>query len=338
MDNGEVGPNQHSKSMEENEYWASIRLLFDMKLKSLRIRCPHCGRVGLVTTKWVKGRNIKPICVLHRNNGQRFSECGIGHRYSERLRDTVDLSREDLVTLLTKAKTYVLFSGGADSLCTLLYLREICGNNGHGLTAVHIDTTAGFPEVTGYVKRICRRLKVPLKVVRPKRNYFDLAKRWGIPGFSARWCCKELKVKPVRDYLSAEPGPKVVVDGIRSAESALRSTYLPVWYHPTFRCLSVSPVLRWSNQQVRSYVEASGLPEGPAKEMGCSAECWCGAYKKRRDFEDLLRIHPDIFDKLVEVERAQRGRFTFIYENGRKVRLETLKRVNSPKAVPAASG
>jgi len=207
-----------------------------------------------------------------------------------------------------------------------LYLLEVAPRSREKLTAVHIDTTAGFPEVTRYVRRVCKKLGVTLKIVGPKRDYFELAKRWGIPGFQARWCCKELKVRPVRDFLAEVEGPKVVFDGIRAAESYLRSTYLPVWYHPDFRCLSVSPILHWSHDEVSQYVEASGLPKSPAAEFGCSAECWCGAYKKRKDFEQLLDVHPDIFDKLVEVEEAQRGRYTFLFEKGERVPLASLKK------------
>ena len=74
------------------------------------------------------------------------------------------------------------------------------------------------------------------------------------------------------------------------------------------------------------YIKRSGLPENPTADLGCSGECWCGAYKCRADFEALLEIHPDIFDKLVEVEKAQRGKFTFVYEKGERVPLAAVKR------------
>jgi 3'-phosphoadenosine 5'-phosphosulfate sulfotransferase (PAPS reductase)/FAD synthetase len=296
-----------------------------MNLRSVMSDCPRCGRDGLAMPKWVPGRIEKPVYVLHDNNGGRPKRCRLRQTQADQVREEVQLSRTDLKRLLRKAAPYVLFSGGRDSLCLLLYLKGLAKSTGAELTAIHIDTTAGFPEVTKYVRMVCRRLGVRLVVVRPKRDYFELAKRWGIPNHSARWCCKELKVKPVRDYLAQVDGFKIVFDGIRAAESAQRSKYLPIWYHPSFRCLSVSPIIGWSNEEVRSYVKASGLPPSPAADFGCSAECWCGAYKKRSDFEKLLQVHPDIFDKLVAVERAQKGRFTFIYEDGKRIPLETLR-------------
>lgn len=302
----------------------AVLMLLDMGLESLTVSCPRCGRTGLAMTKWVKGRKVKPLYVFHRSNGGTIRECRLGGENEDELRGSLALSARDLKRLLRRAKTFVLFSGGTDSLCTLLHLLDTTGTRKQAVRALHVDTTAGFPEVTRYVRQVCNRLAIPLDIVRAERDYFELAKRWGIPGFNARWCCKELKVKPVRDFLATVRGPKIVVDGIRAAESNQRRTYLPVWYHPDFHCLSVSPLLTWSDEQVKARVRRSGLPEGPGKELGCSAECWCGAYKTRGDFEKLLEVHPEIFDKLVEVEEAQKGRFTFIYENGQRVPLKSL--------------
>jgi 3'-phosphoadenosine 5'-phosphosulfate sulfotransferase (PAPS reductase)/FAD synthetase len=263
--------------------------------------------------------------LYHRNGKAGPTECVLVDGKADAMRGSVALSARDVRRLLKAMDSYVLFSGGQDSLCLLAYLREVAGDAFARVTALHVDTTAGFPEVTGYVRSVCQALGVPLEIVRPDRDYFDLAKRWGIPGHNARWCCHELKVKPVRDFLARVDAPKAVYDGIRAAESTQRRSYVPVWHHPEFRCLSVSPIIHWSNDDVRAYVGELGLPPSPAAAMGCSAECWCGAYKKRADFEKLLDVHPDIFDKLVEVEEAQRGRYTFIYEQGNQVPLRTLR-------------
>jgi 3'-phosphoadenosine 5'-phosphosulfate sulfotransferase (PAPS reductase)/FAD synthetase len=193
------------------------------------------------------------------------------------------------------------------------------------ITALHADTTAGFPEVESYVHDVCRQLNIPLETVRPPNDYFDLAKKWGIPGVKSRWCCKTLKVAPIRRYLAQVDGDVIVFDGIRAAESNIRATYLPIWYHPTFRCLSVSPIFHWSDNRIQDYVESNALPRSPATKLNTSAECWCGAYKSRKDFEALLSIHPEIFKKLVEVEKAQDGKFTFLYEEGQRISLNSLK-------------
>jgi len=295
-------------------------------LAGLQIRCPACRRRGTLTSKWEPGTPIKPLYVLHGNGNGHLKTCRVDREDARAARDSISITSNDVLKTLRLGRPFVLFSGGRDSLCTLEYIRKLGKRVGVEITALHADTTAGFPEVEEYVKDVCRKLAVPLVTLRPERDYFETAKKWGIPGVRSRWCCKTLKVAPIRRYLSQIDGPKVIFDGIRAAESPIRATYVPVWFHPAFRCFSVSPIFYWSNRKVDGYIQRSGLPENPTLQLGCSGECWCGAYKSRTDFEALLEVHPEIFEKLVAVEKAQRGKFTFLYEDGQRVRLTSLRR------------
>jgi len=307
------------------KYWKeSLSLLLEIEPRSLIVKCPNCREDGIPTTKWEKGLKEKPLYIIH-NNGSSPYACYIKND-KEKLRGNVGISETDLRKIIAKVKSYVLFSGGKDSLCTLIYLNEIAKSIDKEIVALHIDTTAGFPEVVREVRKICKKLHIPLKILKPERDFFQLAKKWGIPSFKSRWCCKELKVKPVRNFLSKIQDRKVIFDGIRAAESYLRKTYLPVWYHPTFKCLSISPIFLWSDERVKKFLKSKGLPENPTKKFKGSVECWCGAYKKRSDFEKLLEVHPEIFEKLVRVEKAQKGKFTYVYENGKQISLEEIRR------------
>jgi 3'-phosphoadenosine 5'-phosphosulfate sulfotransferase (PAPS reductase)/FAD synthetase len=304
---------------------ASIRLS-GRALPGLQIRCPACRRLGTLTSKWQAGTAIKPLFVLHTNGNGRLKACPVLAEDARTVRGSISITSTDVLKTLRLGQPFVLFSGGRDSLCTLEYMRRLGKRAGVEITALHADTTAGFPEVEKYVKDVCRKLAVPLVTVHPERDYFDTAKKWGIPGVRSRWCCETLKVAPIRRFLAGIDKPKVIYDGIRAAESPIRATYVPVWFHPAFRCFSVSPIFYWSNGKVDRYITRRGLPENPTAQLGCSGECWCGAYKSREDFEALLDVHPEIFDKLVGVEKAQRGKYTFLYENGERVPLISLRR------------
>lgn len=309
-----------------DETWGdAARAVAEAGLRGLSLSCPRCGGGGILFSKWVPKMAVKPLYVCHSNGNGAFKACHLTREQSQAARSQIGLRRDDVLKTLRMGKAFVLFSGGKDSLCLLEYLRRLAKELRKEITALHVDTTAGFPEVEEYVARVCRRLKVPLDVLRPTHDYFEIAKRWGIPGVRARWCCETLKVAPIRRYLAQVEGPKVVFDGIRAAESPTSATYVPVWYHPAFRCLSVSPIFYWSDARVRGYIEKHGLPKSPVAHLNTSAECWCGAYKCRRDFEGLLEVHPEIFEKLVEVEEAQNGRFTFLFEGGQRVPLKSLK-------------
>jgi 3'-phosphoadenosine 5'-phosphosulfate sulfotransferase (PAPS reductase)/FAD synthetase len=299
-------------------------------LPALRVRCPSCHRAGTLFSKWVKGTPVKPLYIVHTNGNGHFKACLLDKQQAVRARSKIGFTAREVIKIMRVGKPFVLFSGGADSLCLLEYMRRLAERANLTITALHADTTAGFPEVEDYVKKTCKQLDVPLVTVRPTHDFFDLAKRWGIPGVKSRWCCETLKVAPIRRYLATVDGPKVVFDGIRAAESNLRATYTPVWYHPAFRSISVSPLFRWSDSRVESYIERNNLPRSPASQLGTSAECWCGAYKCPADFRKLLDIHPDIFGKLVEVEEAQGGKYTFIYKKGKRIPLASLKAKRAP--------
>jgi 3'-phosphoadenosine 5'-phosphosulfate sulfotransferase (PAPS reductase)/FAD synthetase len=293
-------------------------------LRGIRVDCPVCGERGTATSRWVKGPTIKPVYVIHNINGTVKHVCGLDEEKAEQIRPEVNVSKNDLRSILNGAKCFVLTSGGKDSLATLVYTKEIAEEAGAEVRAIHVDTTVGFPEVTKYVRKVCRQLDVRLSIVRPEKNFFDLAEDWGIPSFRFRWCCRELKIKPIKDFLAKIPGRKVVIDGIRAQESNLRAKYLPIWYHPSFKCLSVSPIFRWTRKRVEQYVESANLPENPVRQLACSAECWCGAYKTQSDFLKLKEIKPELFDKLSDLEEQSPTGYTFLYKKGQRLPLRDL--------------
>src|SRR4030042_237916 len=114
--------------------------------------------------------------------------------------------------------------------------------------------------------------------------------------------------------------PKVVFDGIRAVESNVRKQYIPIWYHPSFKCLSVSPIFYWSDEKVKTLINSNGLPK-TLLNSGSSTECWCGAYKTQTDFKKLYQLDRKMFRKLVKVEDENKNRYTFLYKDGKKIPL-----------------
>jgi 3'-phosphoadenosine 5'-phosphosulfate sulfotransferase (PAPS reductase)/FAD synthetase len=309
----------------------TAKVIVSKNFGGLRVSCPKCNKIGTLISKWIKGPPIKPLYVCHGEGNGYFKACDLDREQAIAARSKIAINREDVLKTLRMGRPIVLFSGGKDSLCLLHYLSRLGKRIRKEVTALHVDTTASFPEVEEYVRNVCSELGVPLITVRPLHDYFDLAKRWGIPGVKSRWCCETLKIAPIRRFFADLEGQKIVFDGIRSAESNIRATYIPIWYHPSFRCISVSPIFGWSDEKVKKYIELNNLPISPTAHLNTSAECWCGAYKCRNDFEALLNIHPEMFDKLVEVEKAQKGKYTFLFEKGVRVPLDSLKEGKSKR-------
>ena len=299
-------------------------LISPYHLRGVRVNCPVCGERGTATSRWIKGPTVKPVYVIHNWNGTVKSVCGLEEDEAQQIRPDVKIYKSDLRKILQGAKCFVLTSGGKDSLATIVYTKKIAEEAGAELRAIHVDTTVGFPEVTTYVRKVCRQLRVRLSIVRAENDFFDLAEDWGIPSFRFRWCCRELKIKPIQDFLAKIPGKKVVIDGIRAQESNQRAKYLPIWYHPSFKCLSVSPIFRWTKKRVERYVNSADLPENPVRNLGCSAECWCGAYKTPSDFLKLKEIKPELFEKLSDLEEQSPTGYTFLYKKGQRLPLREL--------------
>ena len=237
-----------------------------------------------------------------------------------------DLSRK-ISRLLKNRQPFVLFSGGRDSLAALVYLKNIAENVGNNVVAVHADTTVGLPCNIKYIKKICRLIKVKLVIVRPKNDYFTLAERWGLPRFQARWCCHALKIGPVNDYLKNQQKDKIVFDGIRAEESKRRSEIEFIKYDKKFGYLTCHPLLYWTREDVKAYLEKNGLPINPAYKQGFkrASECWCGVFKDPAEFELLFNYYPAMFDRLLELEAKQKSNFAYIYSHGKKIYLRDIK-------------
>lgn len=249
------------------------------------------------------------------------------------LYNSIDVLEENALSTIeallreNHAQPYVLFSGGKDSLISLNLVNHACQRLKRKLVAVHANTTVGLPGNVRYVKKICRLLEVELVVVRPRVNYFELAERWGLPRFRARWCCHALKVGPVNDYLKDQEGDKIVFDGIRAEESKQRAKADLLEHNKKLGYLMCHPLLYWSSGDVKMYLEKSSLPINPAYAQGFrrASECWCGVFKDPSEFELLFFRYPSLFNRLLELEAKQRSGFGYIYSGGKEIFLRDLK-------------
>jgi len=220
--------------------------------------------------------------------------------------------------------SFVLFSGGKDSLAAMAYVKEHVPR----VKALFVDTTISLPHTKEYVKEVCEDLKVPLIVLRPRVDFETLVEKWGLPSVKRRWCCYHLKIEPLQDYLRSIHS-KVVFDGIRAEESPKRKGFGKIWFYDKrkFKCFCIHPIYYWTKDQVEDYIKEKNLKVNPTyKILGFSAECYCGAYAHKPEFEKLRAHFPEFFDKLMEIEEKVRTGYTYVYYRGRRVPLRELKK------------
>lgn len=136
-------------------------------------------------------------------------------------------------------KVIVTFSGGKDSIASLLWVRN---NLTKDFIAVFCDTGWEHPLTYQYIEEIREKLKLNLVVLKSKKfdGMVDLVKkksRW--PSSQRRFCTSELKTIPMIDYILDEVNDDVlIIQGIRAAESSKRAemskqcTYFKYYVQP----------------------------------------------------------------------------------------------------------
>lgn len=231
-------------------------------------------------------------------------------------------------------KIIVTFSGGKDSLASLLWTREHLAKD---FITVFCDTGWEHPLTYKYIEEIRQKLGLNLVTLRSKKydGMADLSrkkKRW--PSTRARFCTDELKNKPVIDFLLDEVQDDfIVIQGIRAAESVSRAqmqaqcTYFKYYTQPygtdkngkpkyhTYRRREIlsfvkehaadvlRPLFDWSGQQVIDYILSQGLEPNPLYRMGYKrVGCYPCIMASQRDILNISRQDPQRIDYIARKE------------------------------------
>ena len=238
-------------------------------------------------------------------------------------------------------KIIVTFSGGKDSLASLLWTRE---NLAKDFITVFCDTGWEHPITYQYIASIRHKLGLNLVTLRSKKydGMIDLVKkrtRW--PSSQRRFCTSELKTIPMIDFLLDEVQDDfIVIQGIRAAESASRAqmqsqcTYFKYYTRPygtdkngkpkyhTYRRREVlsfveqhaadvmRPVFDWSGQQVIDYILSKGFEPNPLYRMGYKrVGCYPCIMASQRDILNISRQDPQRIDYIALKEAELHSSF-----------------------------
>lgn len=232
-------------------------------------------------------------------------------------------------------KVIVTFSGGKDSLASLLWVRN---NLTKDFITVFCDTGWEHPLTYQYIYDIRDRLDLNLVTVRSKKydGMVDLAKkksRW--PSSQRRFCTSELKTIPMIDYILDGVNDNILmIQGIRAAESPKRAemskqcTYFKYYVQPygqdkngkdkfhTYRRKDVlafcekyaddllRPVFDWSAQQVIDYILGNGLEPNPLYRMGYKrVGCYPCVMASQQDIYNISVREPERISYIADLEK-----------------------------------
>lgn len=173
--------------------------------------------------------------------------------------------------------------------------------------AVATDSRTGRDKRGRRLRWSNKRKREALSVLHPTGNPFlDLCLLNGsFPTHFTRFCTRELKVNLVNESLLDlhESGtPLVVWQGVKRADSQQRqhlrrfARQAPGWW--LFR-----PLIDWTDEQVFSFLRASGTPINPVYGSGFSrVSCFPCLYARKSEIAQIADTRPDQIDRIRQWE------------------------------------
>ena len=216
----------------------------------------------------------------------------------------------------------ISLSGGKDSSYLLLQMIE----RGMPIDAVlSADTGMEFPEMYGHLEKLddllYRERGIHITTLRHPKGFewlmFDEPKqkpktlenraRLGIPpcgngwpGIRVRWCTGQLKTH----LISKE------VNRLKREKNALH--YVGIAADEAWRCKGEQyPLVDWGVTEAEALRGCydRGFDFGGLYEIYHRASCWCCPFQRIEELRRLRKHHPELWDKLIELDRRARAQF-----------------------------
>jgi len=190
----------------------------------------------------------------------------------------------------------VAFSGGKDSLATLLLVMDVIED----FEVLFVDTGLEFPETIEHTKRITGELGLGLVMESAGDAFWQAFEHFGPPGRDYRWCCKTCKLGPTAKLIRERfPDGCITFLGQRKYESDRRYRQPRVWENPWVPGqIGVSPIKDWTAMHVWLYILSRGVESNPLYGKGLERiGCWLCPASELWEFEFVERQHPELWRK-----------------------------------------
>lgn len=153
-----------------------------------------------------------------------------------------------------------------DQVITYLIM-QICPE----IPIVTIDTGRLFQETYFLIEQTQDFFKIKIHVLFP--DYTEVEKmvnEFGINLFYKsyelrRLCCEVRKTKVLRRILNEK---KIWITGLRQQQSITRYAMKEVEWDKIYQIIKVNPIVRWSENHVKQYINAKGIPYNKLYDIG----------------------------------------------------------------------
>lgn len=187
-------------------------------------------------------------------------------------------------------------SGGKDSSALAVYLREAVPE----MEYFFCDTGAELPETYEYLTRLQVILGKPITRLNATRGFdhwFEVF-RGTLPSPQMRWCTKNMKIKPIEEWIGDAPAISYVA--IRADESN-RKGYISTKSNIQSRFPFIEDGI--DREGVMRILEDAGIGLPKYYEWRTRSGCYFCFYQRKAEWIGLAERHPELFERAVAIEQ-----------------------------------
>ena len=187
-------------------------------------------------------------------------------------------------------------SGGKDSSALAVYLRDTVPE----MEYFFCDTGAELPETYEYLTRLQVILGKPITRLNATRGFdhwFEVF-RGTLPSPQMRWCTKNMKIKPIEEWIGDAPAVSYVA--IRADESN-RKGYISTKSNIQSRFPFVEDGI--DREGVMRILEDAGIGLPKYYEWRTRSGCYFCFFQRKAEWIGLAERHPELFERAVAIEQ-----------------------------------
>jgi len=195
-------------------------------------------------------------------------------------------------------------SGGRDSAALAVYMRETAPEL--DIEYFFTDTGKELDEVHQFLERLEGFLGKPITRLNPDRGFEHWLREYNhfLPSPRTRWCTRQLKLKPMEQWLRPDLDAGVIVHSyvaIRSDEphrDGYQATHENMRVHLPLREVGID------RKGVIDILESAGVGEPEYYSWRSRSGCTFCFFQQKIEWVRLSREHPDAFEEAKQYEKT----------------------------------
>ncbi|GAA2183401.1 phosphoadenosine phosphosulfate reductase family protein [Micromonospora lupini] len=194
----------------------------------------------------------------------------------------------------TKVRHVLGISGGKDSSALAVHMRGKVPD----MEYFFCDTGAELPETYDYLNRLEAALGKPIARLNASRDFDHWLQVYQgtLPSASMRWCTKNLKIKPLEDWLGNDQAVSYVA--IRADENRLGY----VSTKPNIKAVFPFREEGIDRDGVSAILDESGIGLPAYYEWRTRSGCYFCFFQRKHEWVGLADRHPELFERAIEYE------------------------------------